>query len=87
MSKSASSLDLLKKYYCQLHFANNRFKCLQSPILMKKGPFDFPWMDLYDQSPTMFSNLNSEMAHVLYNIGTIHTALGNKEDRTRYYFN
>ena len=48
------TISCLKKYYCQLHFANNRFKCLQS---MKKGPFDFPWLDLYDSSPVMFSRL------------------------------
>ena len=82
IAATSSSLDLLKKYYCQLHFVNNRFKCLHSPILMKKGPFDFPWMDMYTGNTVMFSNLNSEMANVLYNIGALHVALGNKEDRT-----
>ena len=49
---------------------------------VKKGPFDFPWLDLYDQSTVLFSELCTEMSFVLYNIGVIQAELGNMEEKS-----
>ena len=72
-------------YYCQLTFFKNRFQILDTP-LMKKGPFDFPWTDVVEDplnpfAMSMHADLESEMAIVFYNIGILHSNLGNKEER------
>ena len=84
-SSTGQALDNAKQYYCQLQFFKNRFQILESP-LMKKGPFDFPWADVIEDplnpfAMSMHADLESEMAIVFYNIGILHSNLGNKEDR------
>ncbi len=72
-------MNALKKYYCQLHFLQNRFKIKSGG---GEGPFAFPWYDVYSGSLFTFSDLHYEMASVLYNIGALHSQLGWREDRS-----
>jgi tyrosine-protein phosphatase non-receptor type 23 len=74
-----NGITALKKYYCQLHFLQNRFKIKGGS---EDGPFAFPWADIYSGSLYTFSDLHYEMASVLYNIGSLHSQLGRAEERS-----
>ena len=69
----------LKKYYCQLHFIQKRFKIRGDS---EDGPFAFPWKEVYSGVMFTYCYLDYEMASVLYNIGALHTSLGKSQDRT-----
>lgn len=74
-----NNIAALKKYFCQLHFLQNRFKISGDS---EDGPFAFPWMEVYSGVMFTYCYLHYEMASVLYNIGALHTALGAKLDRS-----
>ena len=75
-TESVEGVAAAKKYYCQLLFLRNRFKLGGS-----ESPFQFKWRDLYSGSKYTETDLNHELACVLYNIGALHTRLGVLEER------
>ncbi|XP_051169498.1 tyrosine-protein phosphatase non-receptor type 23 isoform X2 [Leptopilina boulardi] len=70
--------ELLKRYYCQLHFLQSRFP------MGKDGPAAvvFTWKDTYANMVCSLANIRFEMISVLYNISAIHTQLGARSERT-----
>merc|ERR1712018_292818 len=54
----------LKKYYCQLHFIQSRFKIKGDS---EEGPFAFPWVEIYNGTTFTYTHLDYELAAVLYN--------------------
>ena len=64
------SIAALKKYYCQLHFIQSRFKIKGDS---EEGPFAFPWVEIYNGTTFTYTHLDYELAAVLYNIGALHT--------------
>ena len=46
------------------------------------GPFAFPWVEIYSGVTFTYCQLDYELASVLYNIGALHTQIGNSQDRT-----
>ena len=80
----APAIDLdgiktLKKYYSQLHFIQSRFKIKGES---EDGPFAFQWVEIYNGVTFTYCHLDYEFAAVLYNIGALHTQIGNNQDRT-----
>jgi tyrosine-protein phosphatase non-receptor type 23 len=75
-SLSTAGTDTMKKYYCQLHFLKNRFN-------IRDGMFNFSWYDCYLGVVCNFSDIEYEMASVLYNAGAVHSTLGANGDRGR----
>ncbi len=76
-SASPSAADAAKKYYCQLELLRRRF----SGAADRRGLFDFTWYDCYLGIASNYSELEYEMASVLYNAGALHSQLGAREDR------
>ena len=74
-SVSVEGAATAKKYYCQLLFLKNRFK------IGSDSPFQFSWKDIYSNVKYSTSDINHELASVLYNIGALHSRLGSEEDR------
>lgn len=70
--------QLLKKYYCQLHFLKSRFPMeeLQSAAVF------FGWKDNYSTLACRLPDIRFELSCILYNIGAIHSQLGAMEKRT-----
>ncbi|XP_076670814.1 tyrosine-protein phosphatase non-receptor type protein myopic isoform X1 [Andrena cerasifolii] len=69
---------LLKKYYCQLHYLQSRFP------MGKDGAaaVTFTWRDTYANMVCSLANIRFEIISILYNIGSIHTQLGARTERT-----
>nr|XP_034193397.1 tyrosine-protein phosphatase non-receptor type 23 isoform X1 [Osmia lignaria] len=69
---------LLKKYYCQLHFLQSRFP------MGKDGAaaITFTWRDTYANMVCSLANIRFEIISILYNIGSMHTQLGARTERT-----
>ncbi|XP_076244270.1 tyrosine-protein phosphatase non-receptor type protein myopic [Calliopsis andreniformis] len=69
---------LLKKYYCQLHFLQSRFP------MGKDGAaaVTFTWRDTYANMVCSLANIRFEIISILYNIGSMHTQLGARTERT-----
>ena len=74
-SESVEGVATAKKYYCQLLFMKNRFK------ISSESPFEFTWKDIYSNVKYSVSDINHELASVLYNIGALHSVLGSEEQR------
>lgn len=74
-AETVEGVAAAKKYYCQLLFLKNRFK------LGSDSPFQFKWRDLFSGSKYTETDMNHELACVLYNIGALHTRLGVQEER------
>ena len=74
-AETVEGVAAAKKYYCQLLFLKNRFK------LGSDSPFQFKWRDLFTGSKYTETDMNHELACVLYNIGALHTRLGVQEER------
>ena len=72
-------IHTLKKYYCQLHFIQSRFRIKGDS---EDGPFAFKWAEIYNGQTFTNPHLDYELASVLYNIGALHMMLGNMQDRT-----
>lgn len=69
---------LLKKYYSQLHFLQSRFP------MGKDGAaaVTFTWRDTYSNMVCSLANIRFEIISILYNIGSMHTQLGARTERT-----
>ncbi|XP_030747813.1 tyrosine-protein phosphatase non-receptor type 23 [Sitophilus oryzae] len=75
-SPDVSGVQLLKKYYCQLHFLKSRF-----PMELNQPCFiEFEWRDC--QNGATAGSINFELMAVMYNIGALHTILGAQDSRT-----
>lgn len=74
--KSTDGINILKRYYCQLHSLTHRFP---KPV---KSLFTFTWTDKYSNTTMEYNDINYEMASVLFNIGALHTQVGSGVKRT-----
>ena len=63
------TVETLQKYYCQLQQLQHRFQ-------VRQGYFHFTWAEAYTGSSTSASDVDFEMACVLYNLGALHSQLG-----------
>ena len=75
VAESVDGVATLKKYFCQLTFLKSRFK------LGAESPFQFSWRDVYSGSDFSISDINYELAAVMYNVGALHSRLGGAEQR------
>ena len=75
VAETIDGIATLKRYFCQLSFLKSRFK------VGTEGPFQFSWRDVYSGADFAVSDINYELAAVLYNLGALHTKLGGKEQR------
>ncbi|XP_044266202.1 tyrosine-protein phosphatase non-receptor type 23 [Tribolium madens] len=70
--------QLLKKYYCQLHFLKSRFPMYEG----QAAAVYFSWKDNYTGMPCNIPDIRFELMCILYNIGALHTQLGALDSRT-----
>ncbi|XP_057379338.1 tyrosine-protein phosphatase non-receptor type 23-like [Daphnia carinata] len=68
---------LLKKYYCQLNFLQNRFTFNEAG----RDEVYFTWNDMYTGMAYSTTDIKHEMACVLFNIGALHMNLGAMDSR------
>ncbi|EFA03751.2 tyrosine-protein phosphatase non-receptor type 23 [Tribolium castaneum] len=64
--------QLLKKYYCQLHFLKSRFPMSEG----QAAAVYFTWKDNYTGMLCNIPDIRFELMCILYNIGALHTQLG-----------
>ncbi|KAL8181549.1 UNVERIFIED_CONTAM: Rhophilin-1, partial [Gekko kuhli] len=76
-SRNEAGLELLREYYSQLYFLDNRF----FPPNKNLGVF-FHWYDSLTGVPSHQRALAFEKGSVLFNIGALHTQIGARQDRT-----
>ncbi|RZC41776.1 tyrosine-protein phosphatase non-receptor type 23 [Asbolus verrucosus] len=69
--------QLLKKYYCQLHFLKSRFPMGE----LQAAAVYFSWKDSYSNMPCSVPDIRFELMCILYNIGALHTQLGASDSR------
>mgnify|MGYP005983781753 CR=1 FL=1 len=69
--------QLLKKYYCQLHFLKSRFPMHE----YQAAAVFFSWKDNYTSLQCSVQDIRFEMMCILYNIGAVHTQLGALDSR------
>ncbi|KAI4466261.1 pcd6 interacting protein-related [Holotrichia oblita] len=77
-TEDISGCELLKEYYCQLHFLKSRFP-------MEEGQpcaIYFSWKDTYTNISCSVQDINFELMCILYNIGALHTQLGAADKRS-----
>ncbi|KRT83132.1 tyrosine phosphatase [Oryctes borbonicus] len=77
-TEDISSCQLLKEYYCQLHFLKSRFP------MEERQPcaIYFSWKDTYTNVLCSVQDINFELMCILYNIGALHTQLGAADKRS-----
>ncbi|KAK4036584.1 hypothetical protein OUZ56_028630 [Daphnia magna] len=68
---------LLKKYYCQLNFLQNRFTFNEAG----RDEIYFTWCDMYTGLAYSTTDIKHEMACILFNIGALHMNLGAMDSR------
>ncbi|KAF7268015.1 hypothetical protein GWI33_018816 [Rhynchophorus ferrugineus] len=74
-SPDVSGVQLLKKYYCQLHFLKSRFPMeYHQPCYI-----EFEWKDFQN---AISGGINLELTAIMYNIGALHTILGAQDSRS-----
>ncbi|KAK5646077.1 hypothetical protein RI129_004541 [Pyrocoelia pectoralis] len=72
-----SGCQMLKKYYCQLHFLKSRFP-------MEDGQpcaVYFSWRDNYSNMACSIADIDFELMNILFDIGAIHSKLGAEDSR------
>jgi len=69
ITNNISGIAAIKKYFCQLHFFQNRFKIR----LAETGPITFSWYDIYSGSLYTVNDFGYEMGCALYNSGAVHS--------------
>ncbi|XP_046426773.1 tyrosine-protein phosphatase non-receptor type 23 isoform X1 [Neodiprion fabricii] len=70
--------NLLKKYYCQVHFLQSRFPMGHDGA----AAVTFTWKDTYANMVYSLANIRFEIISILYNVGAVHTQLGAQTERT-----
>ncbi|XP_065163635.1 LOW QUALITY PROTEIN: tyrosine-protein phosphatase non-receptor type 23 [Atheta coriaria] len=73
-----NSCQIMKKYYCQLHFLKSRFPMEENQI----SSVFFAWKDDYTKMSCNMPDVNFELMCMLINIGCIHSKLGAEDTRT-----
>ncbi|KAB0798419.1 hypothetical protein PPYR_09412 [Photinus pyralis] len=72
-----SGCQMLKKYYCQLHFLKSRFP-------MEDGQpcaVYFSWRDNYSNMVCSVADIDFELMNILFDIGAVHSKLGAEDSR------
>ncbi|KAK4879126.1 hypothetical protein RN001_007272 [Aquatica leii] len=72
-----SGCQMLKKYYCQLHFLKSRFP-------MEDGnacSVYFSWRDNYSNMVCSVADIDFELMNILFDIGAVHSKLGALDTR------
>lgn len=72
-----SGCQMLKKYYCQLHFLKSRFP-------MEDGQpcaVYFSWRDNYTNMVCSVADIEFELMNILFDIGAVHSKLGAEDSR------
>ncbi|GAB0096426.1 tyrosine-protein phosphatase non-receptor type 23 [Sergentomyia squamirostris] len=77
-SHDVDGCSTLKRYYCQLHSLVHRFMSRKSDQVS----LSFTWKELYSGTAVTYSDINQEMAAILYNTGALHTQLGAEDNRS-----
>uniref|UniRef100_A0A1B0CJL9 Tyrosine-protein phosphatase non-receptor type 23 n=1 Tax=Lutzomyia longipalpis TaxID=7200 RepID=A0A1B0CJL9_LUTLO len=77
-TRDTEGCSTIKRYYCQLHSLVHRFMSHTTEHV----PLSFAWKELYSGTAATYTDINQEMAAVLYNAGALHTQLGAAETRT-----
>lgn len=67
----------MKRYYAQLHSLQGRF-----PAISERQLLSFLWTDVHTSMISKSTDLQFEIAAILYNIGCVHTAVGSLDPRT-----
>ncbi|XP_044752950.1 tyrosine-protein phosphatase non-receptor type 23 isoform X2 [Coccinella septempunctata] len=70
-------IQLLKKYYCQLHFLKSRFPMEE----LQAAAVYFSWQDPYSTMACTIPDIRFELMCILYNIGALHSQLGAADQR------
>uniref|UniRef100_A0A6B2EHM7 Putative tyrosine-protein phosphatase non-receptor type 23 n=1 Tax=Phlebotomus kandelakii TaxID=1109342 RepID=A0A6B2EHM7_9DIPT len=76
-SRDMDGSSIVKRYYCQLHSLVHRFMSHTDQISLS-----FSWKEVYSGTVATYTDINHEMAAVLYNAGALHTHLGAECVRT-----
>ncbi|XP_017769323.1 PREDICTED: tyrosine-protein phosphatase non-receptor type 23 [Nicrophorus vespilloides] len=69
--------QVLKKYYCQLHFLKSRFPMEENQVAAAY----FSWKDDYTKMASSVQDINFELMSILINIGSLHSKLGAEDSR------
>ncbi|XP_059609021.1 tyrosine-protein phosphatase non-receptor type 23 isoform X2 [Phlebotomus argentipes] len=77
-SHDMDGCSTIKRYYCQLHSLVHRIICHTGDQVH----LSFAWKDIYSGTAVTFSDINQEMAAVMYNAGALHSQLGAECVRT-----
>ncbi|KAK9888812.1 hypothetical protein WA026_001035 [Henosepilachna vigintioctopunctata] len=77
-SIDVEGIQILKKYYCQLHFLKSRFPMEE----LQQVAVYFSWKDSYSTLVCSIPDIRFELMCIMYNIGALHSKLGGLEERT-----
>lgn len=77
-SMDVNGVQLLKKYYCQLHFLKSRFPMEEN----QDAAVQFLWKDNQTGMNCGGSDIRFELMVIMYNIGALHTYLGTMDSRS-----
>ncbi|CAG9825233.1 unnamed protein product [Phaedon cochleariae] len=73
-----NGVQLLKKYYCQLHFLKSRFPMEEN----KDAAVQFSWKDQHLDANYTSTDIGFELMAIMYNIGALHSYLGSSDTRS-----
>lgn len=76
-SSDVTGCNIVKRYYCQLQSLQNRF-----PIADDRTLVNFSWRGIFSSNASQSSEIQHDMAAVLYNYGALHTQLGASVNRS-----
>ncbi|XP_018579784.1 tyrosine-protein phosphatase non-receptor type 23 isoform X2 [Anoplophora glabripennis] len=77
-SMDVNGVQLLKKYYCQLHFLKSRFPMEEN----QDAAVQFLWKDNQTGMNCGGSDIRFELMVIMYNIGALHSYLGATDSRS-----
>ncbi|KAJ8943850.1 hypothetical protein NQ314_009620 [Rhamnusium bicolor] len=77
-SMDVNGVQLLKKYYCQLHFLKSRFPMEEN----QDAAVQFLWKDNQAGMNCGGSDIRFELMVIMYNIGALHSYLGATDSRS-----
>lgn len=76
-SMDVNGVQLLKKYYCQLHFLKSRFPMEEN----QDASVHFSWRNNQLDLNYSSSDIQFELMVIMYNIGALHSYLGSSDSR------
>ncbi|KAJ8921018.1 hypothetical protein NQ315_015814 [Exocentrus adspersus] len=77
-SMDVNGVQLLKKYYCQLHFLKSRFPMEEN----QDAAVQFLWKDSQTGMNCGSCDIRFELMVIMYNIGALHSYLGSLDSRS-----